>query len=211
MKTVRALTLFGTLATFVGSTIVSSVGLCMIPRTPVAPLSIYNISWQSQDFRKGLDASLITPIQSLNVTRSEDVAKMIPADMAPSSDFGAVSSQILDRSISSLFNSPLIRNSDIGRTAHQMEKSMESNIELGGAEPDSIKHSFKFAMKAAQTRAQIEYSGLTNAQLSYQIAGSTLDFEVREPVAAIGTQVVFNHIDKPSDRTDVVSLRWDWP
>jgi hypothetical protein len=206
-RNVRILAVLGTLAT----QLVSSIGLCAIPRTQVSPNDFYKISWQSQDFSKGINISLVEPIRSLNITKSEDIAMMIPSDMAPSSNFGSVSTQIIDRSLTSFFNSPVIRNSDIGRTAHQVEKSMESNVDFGGQTPNSIKHSFKFAMKAAQTRAQVEYTGITNAQLSYQIAGSTLDLEVREPVAAIGTQVVYNHIDKPNDRSDVVSLRWDWP
>jgi hypothetical protein len=64
-------------------------------------------------------------------------------------------------------------------------------------------------MRAAQAKAQLEYTGITNAQLSYQLAQSTMNFEVSEKLAPT-TRLVFNHIAKPGDITDMVSMRWVW-
>jgi hypothetical protein len=188
-------------------TLVTSVGYCAIPRTS-RTLSFY---LSARDFSRGFDLALIKPIESTRTIRMEDVSKVIPFhEMRSSNDGGYVASQILDHSLSNFFNSPTVRNSDLGRTAHQVEKSMEGDVAFGGTEPESIKHAFKFAMRATQTRAQVEYTGLTNAQLTYNVFQARLNLEVREPMKALNTQVVYNHITQPGDQIDMVSLRWAW-
>ena len=162
------------------------------------------------DFAKGMNASIIQPMNSLNTTSQQDVAQFIPSDIVPSGDGGYVASHIIDHSLSSFFNSPGFRTSDFGRRAVKAEQSMEGNIEMGGNKPNEIKHELKFAMQPTQTRAVIEYKGLTNAELSYQVAASTMNFEIHERVHAISSQLVYNHIVKPGDATDSVSLRWVW-
>lgn len=163
------------------------------------------------DFSRGLNIAVIQPIESLNYTSTEDISKMIPAhDMVATSDGGRVASQIFDRSISSFFASPAVRNSDFGRNAHRVEKAMESNVAIGGGTADSVKHEFKFAMQPTQTRALVQYRGLANAQLSYQAAGSTMNFEVHERIEALDSNLVYAHTVKPGDATDTLNLRWVW-
>lgn len=162
------------------------------------------------DFSKGFDLAAIQPVESLAAPSSNDIARIIPSNMAPTTDGGMVATQILDHSISTWFNSDSVRNSSLGRTAHQIEKTMENDISFGGSKPESIKHSLKFSMKATQTRADVEYTGLTNAQITYFIAQEKTNFELREPVRALGTQVVYNNIATRDERRQTVSLRWDW-
>lgn len=161
------------------------------------------------DFSRGLNLKSIQPIESLRIMKSEDIALIIPDDLSPSSDGGQIASQILDHSLSNLFNSDAVKKSDLGRTAQVVEKSMEGDLAFGGETPDSIKHSLKFAMRASQTRAMVEYSGITKAQLSYSISQQRVQLEVEEEMAA-NTQLVFNHSNTRTDRTDMLSLRWIW-
>lgn len=203
---IRACAVFG----LVAAQLAAAPALCAIPR------SLQTRSWffgpKLFDFSKGINFGLITPIQSNRTTNVEDVARVIPTNMAPTSDTGQVASQVLEHSLSSFFNSAHFRRSELGRTAAEAEKQMEGNVALGGDEPESIKHQLKFAMRATQTRALVEYSGLTNAQLSYQIATERLDLELRESISplGLGTQVVYNHISSRDVQADIVSLRWIW-
>ncbi|MEK7357507.1 MAG: hypothetical protein AAB250_13730 [Bdellovibrionota bacterium] len=186
-----------------------STAFAAIPRysTAVRPLALTC----DADFSRGLNLAIIEPIRSLNYTSAEDISKMIPMkDMVSGSDGGRVASQIFDRSISSFFNSPAVKNSDFGRNAHRVEKAMEGNVAVGGSRPNSIKHEFKFAMQPTQTRAFVQYRGLANAQLSYQAAGSTVNFEVAERVESLSSNVVYAHTVKPGDSIYSVSLRWVW-
>ena len=193
----------------VGIQMVSSVSFAAIPRTLFHKR--FYVFTLTTDYSKGLDFSVIQPIASLRDVNTDDIAKMIPVhELNSTSDGGLVASQIVDHSLSTWFNSEAVRKSDLGRSAHEVEQHMESDIAFGGNAPEETKHAFKFAMRPTQTRALIEYSGVTNAQLSYHVAQSKVDLEVREDVSALGTQVVYNHINKPGDNTDLLSMRWAW-
>lgn len=193
----------------VGIQMVSSVATAAIPRTLFHKrLYIFTLT---TDYSKGLDFSVIQPIASLRDMNTDDIAKMIPVhELNSTSDGGLVASQIVDHSLSTWFNSEAVRNSELGRTAHVVEEHMESDVAFGGNTPEETKHAFKFAMRPTQTRAVVEYSGVTNAQLSYHVAQSKMNLEVREELSALGTQLVYNHINQPGDSTDVLSMRWAW-
>src|SRR4051812_29934364 len=64
------------------------------------------------DFSKGLDASIIKPVEGDHIT-NDDIFKVIPKDMAPSSNGGMVAAQIIDHSLSNWFNSEAVKNSDM--------------------------------------------------------------------------------------------------
>jgi hypothetical protein len=168
--------------------------------------------FMSRDYSHGLDISAIQPIESMRDVKNEDIAKVIPNDLQPTSPTqggGEVASKILDHSISNIFNSQAVRNSELGKTAHNVEKSLDSEKSFGGTEASSIHHVVKFQVRAAQTKAQLAYTGLTNAQLSYQVNQSKMDLEVFEKLDT-NTKIVYNHVIKPGDRSDLVSLRWTW-
>ena len=173
-------------------------------RVPVKPLNFYS---SSRDFSKGCNFAEIQPV----IPRSTfDVANYIPQDLTPTNDGGMIAARIADRSLNTIFNSPEVQNTDFGRTAHSLEKTMNSDMSVGGQEPDSIRHNFKFGVKAAQTKAHLTYEGITNAEVSYQVVASTLNVEVREPMAMLNTDLVYNHINTRDDQRDVLSVRWNW-
>ena len=162
------------------------------------------------DCSKGYDASIIQPVRPYGEVENKDIQKMIPQDMQATSDGGQVASRIADKSMNSLMDSPLMKSSDLGRAAKTVEHSMQADMSVGGAEPDSIKHSFHFDVQAAQSKAMLHYQGITNANLTYQASGQTLNLEVREPMKVIKTDLVYNHIDTFNDRRDTLSVRWIW-
>lgn len=208
-----------TIALVVGPQLAATPSVCMVQRstrstnvTTTNNPTATNVNFEltnRPDFSRGMDLAIIQPVTSLRTVTNDDIARIIPNDLNPTNDGGNVATQILDHSLSNFFNSDAVKRSDFGRTAHQVEKSMESEAGFGGNETGSIRHTFKFAMKAAQAKAQVEYSGLTNAQLSYQAAQGTTNLEIHEDLGA-ATKVVFNHINAPDDRRDTVSLRWNW-
>lgn len=164
----------------------------------------------SQDFSKGLNASAIQPVESSRTTTTADVARIIPANMAPTNNGGLVAGQIIDHSFSNWFNSEEVRRSSFGRTAHKVEKSLTSDVSFGSKQPESIRHNLRFQVKAAQTQAQVQYTGLTTAQFTYYMLQDKSDIEVREPMKALNTQLVYNHTVSHDDTREMLSLRWAW-
>ncbi len=192
------------LAVSISSLIISSQVFASIPfrdRGVNIDLNIVSVSYSGT----GIDFSRIAQF-SLKEYSSQDVSKMIPTNMAASNDTGHVVSQIFDRSMQSLFNSDSFKASDIGRSTHKIEKSMQQDITIGGSSPNSIQHNFKFNMQAAQGKALIDYSGFAKAQLSYQAASQELNLEIFHHITS-NMKVAYNHINNPSDQRDTVSLK----
>jgi hypothetical protein len=163
----------------------------------------------SRDFSRGFNLATIQPVQSLRSIRSSDVGMLIPAsELKPESDSSTIAAQIIDHSMTNFLKS--MQNSELGRTVKLVEKSVETQVTLGGTDPDSTRHSIKLAMRAAQSSALIRYSGITDATVTYQILRSALDFEIREPLPIFKTDLVYNHVATRDDRRDVLSLRWTW-
>lgn len=164
----------------------------------------------SRDCSRGMDVSKITPVNSLREFTSEDVGHIIPTDMASGATSATLTSRILDQSVKNVLASNAVKRSPFGQTATDVQKAMQTNISVASRAPNSIHHEIKFALRPVQTQAVLRYSGLTNAQLSYGASEAKMDFEWREAVGALATDVVFNHIDIPGDRKDVMSLHWAW-
>jgi hypothetical protein len=164
-----------------------------------------------RDYSRGFDASTIHPVESMNITTSADVAKMIPCESLQATNDGAhIAGKIAERSLRTIMASDNVKRSDLGRTAASVEEIGAADMDLGNGEPDSIQHKFKFAMRPAQTSALLTYKGLTNAQVSYRASESKFDVEVREPMNMIATDVVLYHSSVPGDKRQTVSLRWSW-
>lgn len=164
-----------------------------------------------RDFTRGLDASSIQPIESRNITTSQDIARIIPCEsLRDTNDGNSIAGKIAERSFRAIMNSDNVRNSGIARTAASVEEFGGGNVSIGSDEPNTIQHKIKFAMKPAQTQAQFQYNGLTNARLSYRASESKFDVEVREPMSMIATDVVLNHVSVPGDNREVLSLSWAW-
>ena len=153
----------------------------------------------------GIDFSRIAQIFPDSIS-SDDVSRMIPTDIPATANGGQVASHIADRSMQSYFNSESFKATNLGKTSHSVEKSIQQDVTIGGSAPNSIQHNFKFNMQAAQTTARIDYTGYANANLSYKASAQELNLEVYHNLAA-NMKLAYNHINSPSDQRDVVSLR----
>lgn len=162
------------------------------------------------DFTKGFNIAAVQPVMSPNEIKSEDVSQLIPHDMQPGNDASQVASRILDRSLNSWMNSPMMKGSSLVKTAKSFENTMGSNVSVGGDDPEQTKHSIQFNVRAEQARAFVKYEGITNAQLSYQVGSDRVDLEVREPMTLLETDLVYNHTNSRADSRDIVSVRWIW-
>lgn len=165
----------------------------------------FALSTRTDDFTKGVDGRQVTAIHEI----AQDYSMIIPASLSPVSDAAGVSMQIVDHSITEFFNQASVKDSFVGRAAETVEKTMKAEVEIGGSEPESIKHNIKFQVKAAETKASMEYRGLTNCDVSYSVSSRKTDVEIFEELAR-GSNLVFTHSDTPSDRRDLLSLRMHW-
>jgi hypothetical protein len=136
----------------------------------------------------------------LPTTTQADVAKWIPLDMTDTKSEGHVFGRILGRGLSNA-----LKDTSVGQAAQRVEKSLAKDISIGGADEDSVKHVFKFRVEAEKAEAKLNYQGLMNAQLSYEVAMSQLKFEIRQSIAR-DTDLFLSHIDKSDDHREILGV-----
>lgn len=165
----------------------------------------FGVTRTRSDFSKGLNLSAVERVQSLG----PNYGAIFPSRLSPATGAAGITGQILDHSISTFFKQDSIRQSFVGKAAHSVEEKLRADVAFGGKQPESIQHRLKFQMKASQTKAIMEYRGITNADLSYSIGGRKTDLEVYESISD-RSKIVYTHSDRPDDRRDTLSWRMSW-
>ncbi len=175
-----------------------------------APIRPMQFTPAEQDYSRGFDASIIQPVEPQNELSSADIQKIIPTNLDSSLSAETIAGRIVDQSLKAALASEALKKSSLGHTVGSVQKSLQTNVTVANREPNSIKHEFKIAMEPAQSQARLRYSGIGNASLTYRALESKTDFEMREPIHFISTDIVYNHIDTPSEKRDTMSLHWAW-
>lgn len=165
----------------------------------------FGLSHDISDFSRGIDLRTIDRVQTIGT----DYSLILPSSLSPVTEGGQVAAQVLDHSVSSFFKQESVRNTAFGRAAIAVEEKMKAEVALGGDEPDSTQHNIKFQMKASQTKASMEYRGITNADLSYSVAARSTDLEIFEPLS-LDSKLVYSHSNRPDEKRDMISLRLNW-
>ena len=109
---------------------------------------------------------------------AQDIQKIIPMNMMPTSNSTEVAHQILDNSLGHILERPEFQRTSIGKTARQVEDTLKTDIEIGGQKPGEIKHRFNLQMQAFQRMARVHYLGFVEAQLRFSLLVEKLEFEV---------------------------------
>lgn len=141
-----------------------------------------------------------------------DIGKVIPTDMQDSNDQNAVANRIGDHAIQNWLNSPVMRNSSVGRTAHQVQDAMKTEVVVQGGSSSgkaSIDHKFSFQVLALQASSRLKYTGWLNAQVNFDSRARETIFEVTEKVWDDKDFVISHTANQVQDLSSV-GLRWSW-
>lgn len=165
----------------------------------------FGLTRSANDFSRGLNIATIQRVEPEGFI----YAAILPPSLSPASDSASVATQIIDHSVSNLMKQETFRNSFVGKAATTVEETMRADVNFGGSEPEDTKHNVKFQMKATDAKAKMEYTGLTNAEVSYSVAHRQVDVEVYEPLTT-NSKIVFSHSNKPTETQDMLSLKLNW-
>lgn len=168
-------------------------------------LSVFGLSQRHRDFSKGLNFSEVHRVTE----ESTDLKNVLPQNLAHSNDAEGIATQVINHGLSQFFNGDMMKSTALGKAAKSVEKSMKTDVAIGGKEPNAIQHKIQFQVNAPAAQAFVQYSGLTNATLRYNIARQSTEVELSEPLAGAAT-MVFSHNSGPAERRDVLSIRLPW-
>lgn len=121
-------------------------------------------------YRSMMDAGLETEItqymerrdrlQELMIEQTEDYAGLLQKD-------SFVMKRLMDRGARRAMHSPWLKKSSMGRFAEDVKNNLQTDVEYKDSK--NIEHKFDFKIAAFQGQAFLQYSGLTKAQLRYDI------------------------------------------
>ena len=158
--------------------------------------------------RRGLSDQLIADFYAVKAyEKTADASQVIPLDMVASSDQSLVFSRLADRGLNSFMNSDSFKGSQFGRTTSQMQEELQTEITVGGEEPESTQHKFNLNFEVFQAMAKMTYSGFTNLTIRYKPVASELNFEIAEKLDE-SKDLVFDHLASSDLQLSQVSVRW---
>ncbi len=158
--------------------------------------------------RRGISDQLIADFYAIKSREVPlDTEQVIPIDMQASGDANYVLGRLADRGITSFVTSDAFKNSQLGRTTHQVQETMQADILVKGSEADSIQHKFNLNFQVFQAVAQLKYTGFTNLLIRYKATAAEINFELSEKLDE-SKDIVFDHLAHSDYQSSQVSVRW---
>lgn len=139
----------------------------------------------------------------------EDVAKIIPLDIQSNESTGSVMSRIADRGFNMWFNSPVIKNSLLGRAVEETQEKLKTDVVVPAATPRGVSHKFSFRVEAFQALAKVEYSGWVKAAVNYDAKASATDIQFKDKVMN-NKDLVVSHKANKEQGLSMIGLAWSW-
>lgn len=162
-------------------------------------------AWSVEPIRK--TQNLIMPVEVSNPFISADTSQKIqPRSVANGASASAIVSQIADNSFSLWWDTSPIRNTQVGRAAEKVEKSMKTEVSY---KTNRVEHKISFKVLAMQALAKLEYKGWVNAAINYDARAAKTEAEVSEKIGA-KQDVVISHAFTPGGNKSQVAWRWNW-
>lgn len=127
--------------------------------------------------------------------------------MKPTSDPTLVANSIGDKVLNHWWNSDVMKNSQIGRTAHQVEKSLKTEVSIKPNRPEAVEHKVSFQFLALQAKSKVEYLGWWNSVASYNARSKIAEFEIKQKLFT-NKDVSLKRIISSAEVIDQVGISW---
>lgn len=155
-----------------------------------------------------ISPDLITAYK-VSQTQKSDVKmdRYIPTNMLPTDDSRQVMLQIADKTLSTWTDSDDFKKSKLGQVSKEVEENLSQEVVIPSA--GKIDHKIGLSFEAFQTTAHLKYTGLTNADVKYNVAKNLLNAEISEPVFK-ANEIVLNHQVGASENISRLLMRWNF-
>ena len=162
-------------------------------------------AWSRDSIKK--TQNLIMPTDVSNpVMSAETSLKIQPRSVSNGASATAIASQIADNSFSLWWDTSPIRNTQVGRAAEKVEKSMKTEVSY---KTNRVEHKISFKVLAMQALAKLEYNGWVNAAINYDARADKTEAEISEKISA-EQDVIISHAFTPGGNKSQVAWRWNW-
>lgn len=138
---------------------------------------------------------------------SKDVEQYVPLDLRETNDAGYIARRVGDRALNQWWNSPEMQGTAIAQTAHSVEKSMKTELNVRSDDPNKVDHKLSFQVQALQSTAVAKYQGWVDARAEYNARSRRSLVEFTQKILK-NKDLILSH--SATSREDVTSagVRW---
>jgi len=179
--------------------------LATIPAVSAVP---YRTAFEQYDLinikTKELNLPLMAKIQFVIDQNRFNMADYVPLNGLPQTDNGVViGRRILKHTLQNWLDDYKSNEETSGwiRSAESASQAMSTSIDSNG-------HKFSLRIKPIETTAEVIYTGIVKAKISYDVGHSEALVEVAKNVG--NTTYAYTHIKNSEDTRDVFGVRWSF-
>lgn len=142
---------------------------------------------------------------------TQDVQKIIPMNMRPTSSTTAVLTRVGDRALTTWLNSAAIQDSALGRTKNQVEETMKTEVSVAGTGEgaNKVEHKVSFQVLALQATTRMTYKGWVNAEVNHDVRSRATQVQISEKVWN-NKDVTLSHMANSDEGISSVGVRWSF-
>lgn len=191
-----------------------AVTFASIPSLGAVPQTIQYRYTQSRGFvvqaeeGQALDLGYIQRLSQL--ARKElrmSVADYIPTNLSTTDSDRTLARQIIGHSIERWLSSSSIAQESFGEVIQAIEAPLDQSVSI--KDRSGVEHKIGFGVKAARAIASLNYTGIVEATLAYQVTSNTLGLEIARRIGA-HQKLVVNHIQAASEVRETIAWQMDW-
>ncbi len=172
----------------------------------------FNRQFASQP-REELKISEKVVVRSQPTITYDDVARIMPTDIDPNADSSHVTNRILQRSASALFNSSIVKNSFLMKTAKKVENTTKLDVAIQQENTTGIdapiEHKFNFDFQAFKGEAKMTYTGLIDSKIEYQALNDTLSVSLEEQLSE-NSKIALSHLKDREQSRQLLQYQVTW-
>lgn len=151
--------------------------------------------------------NVVDQIHSKNGISYEDMLKLVPTTLIPTSDERMVAQALIDGAFRMFLTSESARQLEVIKAVERVENAMNTNIKLGETD-DGVEQKLSFNYDLVGNRVRADFSGSFDGQVAYSgiLAETTVTLSKKIVNGTIG----FSHFENIVESKDIVSLSYNF-
>ena len=142
-----------------------------------------------------------------------DVASIIPTDLKATNNGNQVRDRILQKSATAFFNSSMIKNTFLMKTAKSVENTTKMDIaikkDVRNPAVQETEHKFNFDIQALKGEAKISYKGFIDSKIEYKAGSDTFLVSVEEQLSS-NSKIALSHTKDREQSRQLLQYQLSW-
>ncbi len=148
---------------------------------------------------------VVDQVQAKNAISYEDMLKLMPTTLSPTSDERLVAQALIDNAFRMFLTSDSARQLEVVKTFERVEKAMNTEYKLGETK-EGVQQKLAVNYDFVTNSMKLDFTGSLDGQFAFSGSGSTLTISKKISSGAVG----ISHIENIVESKDIVTLSYNF-